>query len=58
MIVEFRTMESLKSYQLICKDDLPVTGIALANHLISVMHNIQEFERMNGSQIEDWESMN
>lgn len=51
-------MESLKSYQLICKDDLQVTRIALANHLISVTHNIQEFERMNGSQIEDWESMN
>jgi tRNA(fMet)-specific endonuclease VapC len=57
MIVEFRNMESTKKSHPIGQDDLQVTAIALANYLISVTHNIQEFERMNGLRIEDWESM-
>jgi len=57
MIVEFRTMEIPKVCQPFCQDDLQGTEIALANHLISVTHNIREFERMNVLQIEDLERM-
>ena len=35
--------------------DLLIAAIALANNLILVTHNIREFERVTGLQIEDWE---
>lgn len=35
--------------------DLQIAAIALANSLILVTHNIREFERVDGLQIEDWE---
>jgi tRNA(fMet)-specific endonuclease VapC len=36
-------------------DDLPIGAIALVNNLTMVTHNTQEFERVEGLQIEDWE---
>jgi tRNA(fMet)-specific endonuclease VapC len=36
--------------------DLQIAAIALANNLILVTHNIREFERVEGLQIEDWEA--
>ncbi|MCY7407524.1 MAG: type II toxin-antitoxin system VapC family toxin [Alkalinema sp. CAN_BIN05] len=35
--------------------DLQIAAIALANNLILITHNTQEFERVNGLQLEDWE---
>ena len=34
--------------------DLQIAAIALANHLILVTHNIDEFSRVEGLTIEDW----
>lgn len=36
--------------------DLQIAAIALANHLILVTHNTREFSRIDGLQLEDWES--
>ncbi|MBD2681730.1 MULTISPECIES: type II toxin-antitoxin system VapC family toxin [Nostoc] len=35
--------------------DLQIAAIATANNLILVTHNVREFSRVNGLQIEDWE---
>lgn len=35
--------------------DLQIAAIALTNNLVVVTHNITEFSRVNGLQIEDWE---
>ncbi|MBD2596531.1 type II toxin-antitoxin system VapC family toxin [Nostoc spongiaeforme FACHB-130] len=35
--------------------DLQIAAIAIANNLILVTHNVREFSRVNGLQIEDWE---
>ena len=35
--------------------DLQIAGIALANNLTLVTHNIREFQRIDGLQVEDWE---
>ncbi len=35
--------------------DLQIAAIALASNLILVTHNIREFERVDGLQVEDWE---
>jgi len=35
--------------------DTQIAAIALANDLVLVTHNVAEFERVNGLQIEDWE---
>jgi len=35
--------------------DLQIAVIALANNLILVTHNTQEFRRVEGLQVEDWE---
>ena len=35
--------------------DLQIAGIALANNLTLVTHNIREFERINDLRLEDWE---
>lgn len=48
-------MESTKKPHPIGQDDLQVTAITLANNLILVTHNIQEFERVKELQLEDWE---
>jgi len=37
--------------------DLQIAAIALANNLTLVTHNIREFERVEGLQIEDWEEL-
>ena len=37
--------------------DLQIAAIAMANNLILVTHNITEFSRVNGLQIEDWEEV-
>ena len=34
--------------------DLQIAAIALANHLILVTHNVDEFSRVEGLTIEDW----
>lgn len=36
-------------------NDLLIAATALANNLILVTHNIREFGRVNGLQLEDWE---
>jgi tRNA(fMet)-specific endonuclease VapC len=36
-------------------NDLQIAAIALANNLILVTHNVREFSRVEGLQIEDWE---
>ncbi|MGK7888804.1 MAG: type II toxin-antitoxin system VapC family toxin [Leptolyngbyaceae cyanobacterium] len=36
--------------------DLQIAAIALANHLTLVTHNTREFTRIEGLQLEDWES--
>jgi tRNA(fMet)-specific endonuclease VapC len=36
-------------------NDLQIAAIAMANNLILVTHNVREFSRVNGLQIEDWE---
>jgi tRNA(fMet)-specific endonuclease VapC len=36
--------------------DLQIAAIALANNLILVTHNVDEFRRVQGLQIEDWEA--
>lgn len=36
--------------------DLQIAAIALANNLTLVTHNTREFGRVDGLQIEDWES--
>lgn len=38
-------------------NDIQIASIALANNLILVTHNVREFSRVNGLQIEDWEVM-
>lgn len=38
-------------------NDLQIASIALANNLILVTHNVREFSRISGLQIEDWEVM-
>jgi tRNA(fMet)-specific endonuclease VapC len=35
--------------------DLQIAAIALANNLTLVTHNTQEFQRVEGLQVEDWE---
>ena len=35
--------------------DLQIAAIALANNLTLVTHNIREFKRVEGLQLEDWE---
>ncbi|BAY78721.1 putative PilT protein [Nostoc linckia NIES-25] len=35
--------------------DLQIAAIALANNLILVTHNIDEFARVQGLWVEDWE---
>ena len=35
--------------------DLQIAGIALANNLTLVTHNIREFQRIDGLRVEDWE---
>lgn len=35
--------------------DLQIAGIALANNLTLVTHNVREFERINDLRLEDWE---
>ncbi|MBD2450692.1 type II toxin-antitoxin system VapC family toxin [Nostoc sp. FACHB-152] len=35
--------------------DLQIAAIAIANNLILVTHNVREFSRVNGLQLEDWE---
>lgn len=37
-------------------NDLLIAAIALANNLILVTHNVREFSRVQGLQLEDWES--
>jgi len=39
-------------------NDLQIAAIALANDLILVTHNVREFNRVQGLQIEDWEKKN
>jgi tRNA(fMet)-specific endonuclease VapC len=41
---------------IIGSNDLMIAAIALANDLILVTHNIREFSRVSGLQIEDWEA--
>jgi len=36
-------------------NDLLIASIALANNLVLVTHNINEFSRVDGLQLEDWE---
>jgi predicted nucleic acid-binding protein len=36
-------------------DDVLIAAIALANNLILVTHNTQEFDRVAGLTLEDWE---
>jgi len=36
-------------------NDLMIASIVLSNQLILVTHNIREFSRVDGLQIEDWE---
>ena len=36
-------------------NDLMIAAIALANNVTLITHNTQEFERITGLQIEDWE---
>lgn len=36
-------------------NDLLIASIAVANNLVLVTHNISEFSRVEGLQIEDWE---
>lgn len=38
-------------------NDIQIASIALANNLILVTHNVREFSRIEGLQIEDWEVM-
>jgi tRNA(fMet)-specific endonuclease VapC len=35
--------------------DVQIAALALANDLILVTHNVREFNRVDGLQIEDWE---
>ncbi len=35
--------------------DVQIAAVALANDLILVTHNVREFNRVDGLQIEDWE---
>ncbi|HYW21599.1 MAG TPA: type II toxin-antitoxin system VapC family toxin [Nodularia sp. (in: cyanobacteria)] len=37
--------------------DLQIAAIALANDLILVTHNINEFSRVEGLKLEDWEAL-
>lgn len=36
--------------------DLQIAAIALANNLTLVTHNVREFKRVEGLQVEDWQS--
>lgn len=38
-------------------NDLLIASIALANNLVLVTHNVREFSRVQGLQIEDWETI-
>lgn len=38
-------------------NDIQIASISLANNLILVTHNVREFSRIEGLQIEDWEVM-
>ena len=37
--------------------DLQIAAVALANNLALVTHNTREFKRIDGLQVEDWESL-
>ena len=37
-------------------NDLPIASITLAANLTLVTHNTREFGRIDGLQIEDWET--
>jgi tRNA(fMet)-specific endonuclease VapC len=37
--------------------DLQIAAIALANNLILVTHNVNEFSRVEGLRLEDWEAL-
>jgi tRNA(fMet)-specific endonuclease VapC len=39
----------------ISSNDIQIASIALVNNLILVTHNVREFKRVKGLQIEDWE---
>lgn len=39
----------------ISSNDIQIASIALVNKLILVTHNVREFSRVKGLQIEDWE---
>lgn len=39
-------------------NDLQIASIAVANQLVLVTHNVREFRRVNGLNIEDWEDLN
>jgi tRNA(fMet)-specific endonuclease VapC len=41
--------------RLIGPNDMMIAAIALAHSLILVTHNIDEFSRVNGLKLEDWE---
>ena len=41
---------------LIGPNDLMIASIAKANHLIVITHNTNEFNRVHGLKIEDWQS--
>lgn len=52
-----RTRADLESKgTLIGPNDLLIAGIALANRVTLVTHNVAEFGRVSGLAIEDWES--
>lgn len=38
-------------------NDLQIAAIAAANQLVLVTHNVREFSRVNGLEIEDWEGV-
>ena len=48
--------ELTKRGNLIGPNDLVIGAIALANDLTLVTHNVQEFSRMPGLRIEDWQT--
>ncbi|BCL37389.1 nucleic acid-binding protein [Nostoc sp. MS1] len=39
----------------ISSNDIQIASIALANKIILVTHNVREFSRVKGLEIEDWE---
>jgi tRNA(fMet)-specific endonuclease VapC len=42
--------------QIIGPNDLLIAAIAIANGLTLVTHNVREFGRVSGLQLEDWEA--